>query len=160
VSESVPLLVASFRTAFHTMVETLLEDEINDGAVKLEWTDMSTGYANDIVFIGEATVQLVDVTSNRGREVTMALLVETQSFRSGGADADPLAFNAALDLMHRISEQVRKVAPAGDTTLGGVVRSCQLVDVTTEFGAKTAAEGKGRLWSAIGVFEAKARLRG
>ena len=98
--------------------------------------------------------------SNRGREVTLELTVIVSSFRSGGNEADQLAFRAAADIVNELAEQVRQAAPAGDTTLGGVVRHCFLTNLDSDAADAQTQSGTGRVWEIEATFTAKQRIRG
>jgi hypothetical protein len=159
-SESLGGLMSAFRNAMHTTARTILAEEIAAGTALVDWQGNSQDYANDIVFVGAVKATRTPITTNRGVEVELELILEVESFRAGGAESDPLAFDAAADIVDRIGEYVRRAAPDGDTTLGGVVRACQLAELESEFVDVVADSGKGRMWGATGIFTAQARLRG
>lgn len=151
---------ALFRTAMHDAIADLFSTEIANGDVVLAWQTQAGAYAHDMIFVGEVGAKLQRITTNRGMDVDLELIVEVESFRAGDADADNAAFTAAMDILHRIAEHVRRAPAHGDTTLGGVVQHCELVEYSSTFADAQADAGAGRLWGVTGIFAATARLRG
>lgn len=157
---SLASLSAQLRTAFHTLAKDEFSTERGAETLVVAYSDMGLPYADDAVFIGNVAARQEPVTTNRGREVTLTLVVSIQSFRKGDGDPDELAFNGMSELAHRLSERVRRDTPNGDTTLGGVVRTCAEVEYTTESHTVPVESGEGRLWIGEITYEAQARLRG
>lgn len=123
--------------------------------------------AEDIVLIGELAGIREDApnsASQRTQDWDLSLDISTYAVRAGSVDveqdADADAFAAAASYLSRIAEHVRRSAPNGDTTLGGIAMWCRLESFQAIPGRAQADSGVGRMWEFSGTFVARSRVTG
>lgn len=118
--------------------------------------------ANDVVLIGQidGAGEYATMSARRSEEWTHTIDIVTYAFRAGDVEADNEAYEAASSYLSTLAEHVRRVAPHGDTTLGGLVHTCRMASFTSEAGKVQAENGTGRMWEFVGKFETKSRVTG
>lgn len=143
----------AFRAAFLAAATTA----VNDVTVLVCLGHPGTQLPNDIVSVGDLTVEqdFATISTNRTREMVLTQDVIISVFRPGGADQEAVVSARGFDLLNRIEEQFRVT----DTTLGGLVRWCFCTGHGPSGGSDDdAVLAKGRVIGIPARFTARARI--
>ena len=124
--------------------------------VQVAYGHPGTAMANDIVSIGNVSSrqEVATMSPNRPREEYITVTVTFSVYRGGGPDQEQVVTERAYALLGLLETQTRLT----DTTLGGIVRWCYLVDTRCDGETEPDLIAQGRVVELSATFEARARL--
>lgn len=142
----------AFKDALFAVCQTLFA---GDG-VQVSFGHPGQSQVNDIVAVTRVRTQQepVTLTPRRTREETLQADVVFSVYRGGGPEMEQVCSDRAYALLAELEEYVRFT----DTTLGGVVRHCFLVETDSDGLTDDGFLANGRLIEVTATFEAVARI--
>lgn len=142
----------AFKNALFTACQTLFAA----GGVQVSFGHPGQSQVNDIVAVTRVSgsQEPVTLTPRRTREETLTAEVVFSVYRGGGPDMEKVCSDRAYALLAQLEEYVRVT----DTTLGGVVRHCFLIDHDSTGTTDEQFLANGRLIEVTATFEAVARI--
>lgn len=142
----------ALKNALFAVCQTLFAS----AGVQVSFGHPGQSQVNDIVAVTRVRGEQAPITlgTRRQREETLQAEVVFSVYRGGGPDMEKVCSDRAYELLGQLEEYVRVT----DTTLGGVVRHCFLIDHDSTGTTDEQFLANGRLIEVTATFEAVARI--